>query len=319
MKRFLAQLSIYRLDLDRWTVVYLVVSAFYPLLKPAVASRLGLGLAIHLVLAAAVWYLPPLARRSRHKALRLAGEIYLPFIFPFFYGEMAQLELVFYDLEASLDPWFIELEEKIFGFQPSLEWSRVWPWPWLHELFELAYFSYYFVSLTTLILILKSRPLADAQRLPALRGFIRDLGATMLICYTLYTFLPVWGPKYFQAGPVAVSGYLFTRIMEHIHTHGAILGAAFPSSHVAATMIPWYHVCKWFPQHRWWITLMLVMVCASTVYCRYHYVVDVIGGILLGGLILWLGERFGETYLRRSPPLDATGVTNEATPGRSGR
>jgi membrane-associated phospholipid phosphatase len=255
-------------------------------------------------MALAVWILPPLARRSRYKVIRLAGEIYLPFIFPFFYGEMATLGIVFLDFEASLDPWFIRLEEMIFGFQPSLEWSRVWPWPWLHELFEFSYFTYYFVALTTLLLIWKGKPMVDAKRWPAMRAFIRDLGATMLICYSLYTFLPVWGPKYFQAGPVEVPGYLFTRIMEHIHANGAILGAAFPSSHVAATMIPWYHVCKWFPQHRWWMTSLFVMVCASTVYCRYHYVVDVVGGIMLGALVLWAGERFGESHLRRTPTPD---------------
>lgn len=300
MRRFLAQLSLYRLDLDRWAVVYLVVSGFYPLLRPAVTPDPWFGLLVHGFMALGVWILPPLARRSRHKIIRVAGEIYLPFIFPFFYGEMAALGIVFHDFEASLDPWFIRLEEMIFGFQPSLEWSRVWPWPWLHELFEFSYFTYYFVALLTLLLIWKGQPLEDSKRWSAMRAFIRDLGGTMLICYTLYTFLPVWGPKYFQAGPVEVPGYLFTRIMEHIHTHGAILGAAFPSSHVAATMIPWYHVCKWFPQHRWWMTLLFLMVCASTVYCRYHYVVDVVGGIMLGTLVLWAGERFGETSLRRT-------------------
>jgi len=304
MRRFLSRLSLQRLDLDRWTVVYLVVSGFYPFLQPSVTPRPWLGLAVHLMLALAIWYLPPLARRSPHPVLRLAGEIYLPFIFPFFYGEMEYLELVFYDFHASLDPYFIFLEEKIFGCQPSLVWSQVWPWPWLHELFEFAYFSYYFTALLALILILRSRIIPDELRWPALRAFIRDLGATMLICYTLYTFLPVWGPKYFQVGPVEVPGWLFTRIMEHIHTHGSILGAAFPSSHVAATMIPWWHICKWFPQHRWWMTLLFVTLCASTVYCRYHYVVDVFGGLLLGSAVLWLGARFGETSPRRLPLSD---------------
>jgi membrane-associated phospholipid phosphatase len=132
-----------------------------------------------------------------------------------------------------------------------------------------------------------------------MRAFMRDLGATMLVCYTLYTFLPVWGPKYFQAGPVEVPGGYFTQIMERIHAQGAILGAAFPSSHVAATLIPWWHVWKWFPRRRLWMTLLFVTLCASTVYCRYHYVVDVVGGLLLGSLILWLGARFGETGTRR--------------------
>ncbi len=303
LKRFLRELSLYRLDLDRWTVVYLVVSGFYPLLKPSVTPAPLLSFVLHLLLAMGVWFLPPWARRSRSKALRLAGEIYLPFIFPFFYGEMEYLGLIFYDFAASLDPYFIHVEEMIFGFQPSLVWSEAWPWSWLHELFELAYFSYYFIALTALIMILRGKSIPDHERWPALRAFTRDLGATMLICYTLYIFLPVWGPKYFHAGPVELSRGIFTRIMEYIHANGAILGAAFPSSHVAATMIPWWHVWKWFPQHRWWMTILFATLCASTVYCRYHYVVDVIGGLFLGGLVLWLGARFGETYLRRSPPM----------------
>jgi membrane-associated phospholipid phosphatase len=97
-----------------------------------------------------------------------------------------------------------------------------------------------------------------------------------------------------------VPGGPFTAIMLHIHSTGAILGAAFPSSHVAATLVPWFHVWKWFPRHRWWFTLLFLLLSASTVYCRYHYVVDVIGGIALGGLVVYLGERFGGIGARRA-------------------
>jgi membrane-associated phospholipid phosphatase len=249
---------------------------------------------LHIGLGLLIWFVPPLLRRSRHGLIRLLGEIYLPLIFPLFYAELEHLGLIFYDFENSLDPWFIELEERIFGCQPSLEWSRVWNWPVFHELMEFAYFTYYFVSLVAVILIMRGRPMVDELRWPALRDFIRDLSATMLICYTLYTLFPVWGPKYFRAGPVEVDGWIFTAIMRHIHETGALLGAAFPSSHVAATFVPWYHVCKWFPQHRWWMTLLFVMLCMSTVYCRYHYVVDVLAGLGLGILIVWFGERNAE-------------------------
>ncbi|MFH1843274.1 MAG: phosphatase PAP2 family protein [bacterium] len=295
MRRNLAQLALYRRNLDRWTVVYLVTSAFYPLLRPAVAPNLWAGILTHAGLALAVWYLPPLMRRSRHVTLRLIGEIYLPFIFPLFYREMEYLGIVFLDFDASFDPWFISLEETLFGGQLSLVWSSAWPWPWFHELMEFAYFSYYLISLVVLILIWRCRGIPDGQRWNALQAFVWDLGATMLICYSLYIFFPVWGPKYFQAGPVEVPGWIFTRIMEHIHVEGAILGAAFPSSHVAATLVPWWHVWKWFPQHRWWMTVLFGLLCAATVYCRYHYVVDVIGGLLLGSLILWAGGRHRET------------------------
>ena len=278
--------------MDRWAVVYLVASGVYPFLGASPQAGPWPGFLVHSALALCVWFLPPLARHSRHAALRLLGEIYLPFIFPLFYSEMAHLGLVFY--REPLDPSFVALEERLFGGQPSLSWSRAWPWPWLHELFQFAYFSYYFWGFVVLALLLVSPSLARDRRWPAVRAFVRDLSATMLVCYTLYTFFPVWGPKFFRAGPVQVDGWIFTRLMRHIHDHGAVLGAAFPSSHVAATLVPWWHAWKNLPRLRVWFTLQLVLVAMATVYCRYHYVVDVIGGALLGGVILVLGAKYGE-------------------------
>ncbi len=282
------------MDMDRWVVVYLLVSGFYPFLRPGVSPEPWINVAVHASLALGVWFIPPLLRCSRHFVLRLLGEIYLPLLFPFFYGEMEYLGLVFYDFENSLDPALIKMEQALFGCQPSLEWSRVWPWAWFHELMEFAYFLYYFLAVSFIALAFRAKGLADDQRWDAVRAFVRDLSTTMLICYTLYTLFPAWGPKYFKAGYVDVGGWIFTDIMRHIHENGAILGAAFPSSHVAASMVPWWHTWKLFPRHRWWMTTIFVLLCMSTVYNRYHYVVDVIAGLILGALVLYFGSRLGD-------------------------
>ncbi|HPF35184.1 MAG TPA: phosphatase PAP2 family protein [Candidatus Krumholzibacteria bacterium] len=294
MNRFLSRLSLTRLDLDRWAVVYLVASGLYPLLNPSVCAHPWWRLALHLGLALVIWFVPPLLRRRPEAWLRVIGEIYLPFAFPMFYAEMEWLGIVFHGFHDSFDPWFIDLEYRLFGLQPSLEWSRAMPWPWFHELMEFQYFTYYFYAPVTLILLWRGREVPRAMRWPAVRAFIRDLSAIMLLCYSLYTFFPAWGPKFFRTGPIPVGGWIFTDIMHAIHANGALLGAAFPSSHVAGSMAGWWHVWKWFPRHRAWVTPMWVMLCMSTVYCRYHYVVDVIAGLLLGALVLWLGGRFGE-------------------------
>lgn len=301
IRRRLSRLTLARRDIDRWAVIYLVASGLYPFLGASPPAGPWPGFVLHSALALAVWFLPPLARRSRHAAVRLLGEVYLPFIFPLFYSEMAHLGLVF--TREPLDPAFIRLEERLLGGQPSLTWSQAWPWPWLHELLQFAYFTYYFWGFIVLALLLAAPAVPRERRWPAMLAYVRDLGATMLVCYTIYTFFPVWGPKFFRAGPVEVPGWLFTRIMRHIHEHGAILGAAFPSSHVAATLVPWWHAWKNLPRLRVWFTLQLVLVAAATVYCRYHYVVDVIGGLLLGGIILFLGERYGERERRRAAPV----------------
>jgi membrane-associated phospholipid phosphatase len=211
---------------------------------------------------------------------------------------MEFLGLVFHGFHDSFDPYLIGLEARLFGGQPSLAWSQAWPWPWFHELMEFAYFTYYLYAPAVLLLIFFGRGVPKSEQWPAVRAFIRDLGATMLLCYSLYTFFPAWGPKFFSREPIAVPGWIFTDIMHAIHANGAILGAAFPSSHVAGSMMGWWHVWKWFPRWRPAATVGWLLLCAATVYCRYHYVVDVIGGLLLGSLILLLGHHFGETGRR---------------------
>ena len=295
LRRRLVTLSLRRMNIDRWAVVYLLVSAFYTSLRPGVVPDPWAYAAVHAATALAVWFVPPLLRGSRRFLPRLLGEIYLPLMFPFFYAELEYLGLIFFDFESSLDPALIRLEEWIFGFQPSLVWSRAWPWPWFHELMEFAYFSYYFLAAAFLLLVFRARGVPRDERWDAVRDFVRDLSTTMLVCYTFYTLLPAWGPKYFRAGYVEVDGWIFTAIMRHIHENGALLGAAFPSSHVAGSMIPWWHTWKWFPRHRWWMTTLFVLLCMSTVYNRYHYVVDVLAGLVLGFIVLKVGANLGDT------------------------
>lgn len=295
LRRHLIQLSLRRMNYDRLTVVYLLLSAFYPVLKPSVFPEPWANAALHAGLALFVWFVPPLLRGTRHFALRLAGEIYLPLIFPLFYAEMEYLGVIYFPFENSLDPALIRLEQWIFGCQPSLEWSKAWPWPWFHELMEFAYFTYYFLAAAYVWLLMRAKGPGPERRWDELRDFVRDLSVTMLICYTFYTLFPAWGPKYFRLGHIAVGGGPFTAIMRHIHENGAILGAAFPSSHVAASLIPWWHTWQRFPTHRWWMTTLFVLLCMSTVYNRYHYVVDVMAGLLLGGLVMYGGARLGDT------------------------
>lgn len=294
IRRHLITLSLHRVNFDRLVIVYLALSAFYPVLNPPAFPHPWANAAQHGALGLAVWFLVPILRCSRLFLLRLIGDIYLPLLFPLFYGEMLHLGLIYFDFDQSLDPVLIQFEQQIFGMQPSIVWAQAWPWPWFHEIMEFAYFSYYFLDIAFLVLVFRSRELSANRQWAAVHNFVRDLSATMLICYTMYTLFPAWGPKYFRLGYIPVDGWIFTDLMHYIHDHGALLGAAFPSSHVAASMIPWWHTWRHFPRHRWWMTTIFVLLCMSTVYNRYHYGVDVIAGWVLGALVLYAGARLGD-------------------------
>jgi len=307
MRHLLASLAPFRRSADRWVVVYLLATAVYPLLNPSIFDQIADAgpwqaplphLALHLLLAAAMWVGLPWLRCRTWPPARLLGEVAIPMMFPFFYSELRFLQLVFFNLDASFDPWFIELERTLFGGQPSITWSQHAPWLWLRELLEFAYFSYYLFAATALLLIWRAARIETAARWRHTAGLARDFTAVMLTCYTWYVFLPVWGPKYFAkinvVGSVDIGGWLFTDLMRYIHSVGALQGAAFPSSHVAGSMVSWWWIWKLFPRHRWWSTTLWALLCASIVYCRYHYLVDLIGGVLWGGFVIWLCSRRGE-------------------------
>lgn len=307
MRGLLARLAPYRRSADRFVVIYLLATAVYPLLNPGIFDQIPDAgplqaplphFALHLLLVAAVWVMLPWLRARSWAPARFAAEIAIPLMFPFFYGELRFLQLVFFSLDASFDPWLIDLERTLFRGQPSITWSQYAPWSWLRELLEFAYFSYYFFAVAALLLIWRAGRVDTAARWQRTAGLVRDLTAVMLTCYTWYVFLPVWGPKYFAKinviGPVEIDGWLFTDIMHYIHAHGALQGAAFPSSHVAGSMVSWWWIWKLFPHQRWWITTLWMLLCASIVYCRYHYLVDLFAGVLWGGFVIWLCARRGE-------------------------
>jgi membrane-associated phospholipid phosphatase len=305
--RFLADLRPWRRAYDTYAVLYLLITAWLPWLNPEcfevvadpgpLHTPLGHTL-LHLLLAAMIWLLPPILRRRGGVAGRIIGLVYLPLMYGTFYAEIEYLGVVFRDFGQPFDPLLIDLEAAIFGMQPSIEWARAWPWPWLLELMEFAYFSYYFFPLIGLVVIWTSGRHDRAQRWQLSERLVRDLTAVMLTCYLWYAFFPVWGPKYFDyigvAGQLEAEGFegwIFTDIMRWIHAQGALQGAAFPSSHVAGSMVSWWWVWKAAPRHRIWLTVLWGLLGLSIVYCRYHYVLDLVAGIAWGALIMGLTGR----------------------------
>jgi membrane-associated phospholipid phosphatase len=138
------------------------------------------------------------------------------------------------------------------------------------------------------------------------------------VCYLIYIFTPVMGPRVFErvidgyelparfqpAGsldiPAAVQAGLFFRIMAWIYATFEAPGAAFPSSHVAIALTTVYFSFRYLRRIRYVHLVVVVLLCASTVYCRYHYVVDVIGGVITASVLVPLGNLL---YFRFRKPL----------------
>jgi membrane-associated phospholipid phosphatase len=106
--------------------------------------------------------------------------------------------------------------------------------------------------------------------------------------------------------PAAVQAGLFYKIMAWIYHRFETPGAAFPSSHIAIAITTVWFSFLYLRRIRWVHLVVVILLCVSTVYCRYHYVVDVVAGALTAALLIPLGNRlyrsFPETRANARPP-----------------
>jgi membrane-associated phospholipid phosphatase len=112
------------------------------------------------------------------------------------------------------------------------------------------------------------------------------------IGYVIAIFFPIESPWFSMAGSwhSELRGGPFTALINIIEHYGRVRGAAFPSEHVAGSFAALWGAWR---HRRWlfWVMLPLVLcMCVSTVYGRYHYVADIFAGAITGTLGYCLGS-----------------------------
>lgn len=188
-----------------------------------------------------------------------------------------------------LDGFFMDLDVWIFGTFPAFFLRAEQGNVILDEFFHFFYLSYYLIiPLTGLMLYRKEIKLFEC--------FVFQLSALFYLCFLIFLLLPV-------EGPIAVRtvyyhhGGLFQTLVDFIYTQGEKPGAAFPSSHVAITFLVAWWGSTYFKKLRipYWLTFVFLSI--ATVYCMFHYAVDVVGGLLLGVLAV---RTFNRTDAQRA-------------------
>jgi len=134
------------------------------------------------------------------------------------------------------------------------------------------------------------------------------------IGYGIAIFFPIESPWFSMAGAWhgSLQGGPFTAAINFIEHFGRVRGAAFPSEHVAGSVAALWGAWR----HRRWLfwvmAPMVLCMCVSTVWGRYHYVVDVFGGMVTGTL----GYVLGKWVVRREEAVALTMYSRRYTGGR---
>jgi len=219
---------------------------------------------------------------SKNRILHFIRNFYPLILLGFYYSETDYYNNLLFE---NLDPLIVIIENFLFGTQPSLKFSQQIPFKWFSELMHLGYFSYYLMTFGIPLLFYIKAPKQFEKTL-----FIIVL--SFCFYYILFILFPVIGPQfYFPLEQRAVpDGNLFKRIMDIIIEIGETQTGAFPSSHVGMAILFLILIAKHFKKWLYVLIPLVIILTASTVYIKAHYVIDVIAGLATGLLFYYLSQ-----------------------------
>lgn len=177
-----------------------------------------------------------------------------------------------------LDPWFMSIDKSIFGYYPSLEWGKLYDTYFLQELFHCAYFCYYPIIVGLPIYLYFKQP-------KAFKELIFNLTFVFYLCYAFYSVVPVIGGRYIPEAMELTRTYhsgVFSHIMVFIYRNSNHLGGAFPSSHIAITLVLTVAALRFVRPLGIVFSIIAFFLSIATVYCHYHWFIDAVFGILTG-------------------------------------
>jgi membrane-associated phospholipid phosphatase len=204
----------------------------------------------------------------------------------------------------ALDAQLYHLDLSLFGVEPAVYFDRFVN-PTSTEWFAFFYFSYFFVLAMHVLPILF---VAKSRRMVA--EF--TLGMIVLFCvgHTLYMFVPGYGP--YKAMPEVFAhelspGFWWNTTKALVAESGAQKDI-FPSLHTAAPtfiLLFQFHRRREMPFRYTWplVGFFAANIIIATMFLRWHYVIDVVFGLLLGVLAHVVSAHFSERDVNRRNAL----------------
>jgi membrane-associated phospholipid phosphatase len=191
-----------------------------------------------------------------------------------------------------IDTWMF------LGVNPALWLDQHAMFPWLMDLMQSMYTTYYlFGPLTAAILFLR-------RRWRGIRTFMLAWVLASYVGFLGYVAVPALGPRYYlvheyqhhiDRGTEVPFTQELRRVIDRWESNKRDV---FPSLHTALTLIPLLVAWRYERKLFWLLMPFATGILLSTVYCRYHYVIDVIAGIALAGGALWAAPRINRWWER---------------------
>ncbi|HMB85247.1 MAG TPA: phosphatase PAP2 family protein [Methylomirabilota bacterium] len=178
------------------------------------------------------------------------------------------------------DDFLARMDLALLGVNPT-EWATRWAAPWLTEILYYCYLFYFPMPLILLGWMYARSMIPE----------IEEAYFVYLTCYyasyVLYFIFPAEGPRFHLVAvhPAPLPGLTLTEpIRGLIDALEPSKLDAFPSLHAAILLTTMMFAFRHNRRMFGWLLAPAIGTTVSLVYCRYHYVVDVVAGLAIAAL-----------------------------------
>jgi membrane-associated phospholipid phosphatase len=253
-------ISIFSFRIDRWMLLLA-----------------GHAMAIAVVFLIAAWAKPNRpAKTPTTLVARFVRGWYPVALTPLTYKELSYVIPLIHphDVDATL----AAIDHRFLSVYPTVWLERI-TWPPLTEILQFSYSTYYFLPVILGAVLWRKGWFDEFNFLV----FVVMLG--FFVSYLGYIAVPAIGPRFLpeilEAQTKPLTGvWLFRPIRAMLDSAEGITRDCFPSGHTELTLLVLYCARAFHRKTFLWLLPFGIGIVVSTVYLRYHYVIDVVAGAL---------------------------------------
>jgi membrane-associated phospholipid phosphatase len=180
-------------------------------------------------------------------------------------------------LQPDIDPWLIQIDFSIFGLHPTL-WMEQWIVPWFTDIMSLAYLSYYFIPVAFVAFLYLKGRMVELER----SIFVLAFG--YYISFIGYILFPAVGPRYAMAHLYSIpleGSFITDFVRDTLNALEHNKRDVMPSGHTQMVLMVLF-LARRYEKVLFYVFLPIICgLILSTVYLRYHYVIDLMVGVAL--------------------------------------
>jgi membrane-associated phospholipid phosphatase len=206
------------------------------------------------------------------------------------------------------DQMFIAIDRWMFGANPTHLLSQI-STPVLTEILQIVYGIFYLLPILLGLFLLRKR------RYVAMDFAVFIIVYGFYLSYLGYFIWPGIGPRFtlhnFDTINQDLPGLFLTNFLRDLVNSGESIPAGtlnpadvvqrdiFPSGHTMITLIVMYLSVRLKSRSKYFFVPIGTLLILSTVYLWYHYVIDLIGGLLFMIFTLWSGRYIFNWWRRK--------------------